>query len=54
MINMEKIKIMKASAVIINTSRGGVVNEKDLNEALDRSMIHGAGLDVLKKNHQMK
>ena len=49
MINMEKIKIMKASAVIINTSRGGVVNEKDLNEALDRSMIHGAGLDVFEK-----
>jgi D-3-phosphoglycerate dehydrogenase / 2-oxoglutarate reductase len=49
MINMEKIKIMKKNAIIINTSRGGVVNEKDLNEALDKNMILGAGLDVFEK-----
>jgi len=49
MINMEKIKMMKESAVIINTSRGGVVNEKDLNEALDKKIIYGAGLDVFEK-----
>ena len=46
MINMEKIKIMKKNSIIINTSRGGIVNEKDLNEALDKNMIFGAGLDV--------
>ena len=49
MINLEKIKIMKKNAVIINTSRGGVVNEKDLNEALNKDLIYGAGLDVFEK-----
>jgi D-3-phosphoglycerate dehydrogenase len=46
MINLEKIKMMKKTAIIINTSRGGVINEKDLNEALNRKTIYGAGLDV--------
>ena len=43
------MKIMKKSAVIINISRGSVVNEKDLNEALNKGIIHGAGLDVFEK-----
>jgi len=49
MINLEKMKMMKSSAVIINTSRGSVVNEKDLNEALNKGILHGAGLDVFEK-----
>ena len=49
MINLEKMKIMKKTAIIINTSRGGVVNEKDLNAALDKEIIYGAGLDVFEK-----
>ena len=49
MINSEKIKMMKKSAIIINTSRGGVVNEKDISEALDKKIIYGAGLDVFEK-----
>jgi len=49
MINLEKMKIMKNSAVIINISRGGVVNERDLNEALNNKIIYGAGLDVFEK-----
>ena len=49
MINLEKIKMMKKSAIIINTSRGGVVNEKDLNEAVNKGIIFGAGLDVFEK-----
>jgi len=49
MINLEKLKKMKKSAIIINTSRGGVINEKDLNEALDKNIIYGAGLDVFEK-----
>ena len=43
------MKIMKKSAVIINISRGSVVNEKDLNEALNKGIIYGAGLDVFEK-----
>tara|TARA_Y100000590_G_scaffold465492_1_gene637952 strand:+ start:214 stop:1176 length:963 start_codon:yes stop_codon:yes gene_type:complete len=46
MMNLEKIKMMKKNAIIINTSRGGVVNEKDINKALDEKIIYGAGLDV--------
>ena len=46
MINLEKIKMMKKTAIIINTSRGSVINEKDLNEALNKEIIYGAGLDV--------
>ena len=40
---------MKKNSIIINTSRGGVVNEKDLDEALNKGLIHGAGLDVFEK-----
>ena len=37
---------MKKTAFIINTSRGGVINEQDLIEALKEGVIAGAGLDV--------
>jgi len=49
MINLEKMKMMKKTSIIINTSRGGVINEKDLNEALNKEIIYGAGLDVFEK-----
>ena len=49
MINLEKMKMMKKTSVIINISRGGVVNEKDLNKALNDGIIYGAGLDVFEK-----
>ncbi len=48
-INLDKIRLMKKSAYIINTSRGGVINEKDLVTALSGSLIAGAGLDVFEK-----
>tara|TARA_B110000438_G_scaffold302797_1_gene361748 strand:+ start:514 stop:1470 length:957 start_codon:yes stop_codon:yes gene_type:complete len=46
LINSTNLKTMKKSSIIINTSRGGIVNEKDLNDALNKGLIHGAGLDV--------
>ena len=49
MINLEKMKIMKKTSIIINISRGGIVNEKDLNEALNNGIIYRAGLDVFQK-----
>jgi len=49
MITLDKMKMMKKNSIIINTSRGGVVNEKDLNEALNKKIIYGAGLDVFEK-----
>jgi glycerate dehydrogenase len=38
---------MKPNAFLINTSRGPLVNDKELAEALNDSVIAGAGLDVL-------
>lgn len=47
MINLESLKLCKPSAILINTSRGAVVNEEDLAYALNNNIIAGAGLDVL-------
>ena len=46
LINKDTIAKMKPSAVILNTGRGGLINEADLCEALADKRIHGAGLDV--------
>jgi glycerate dehydrogenase len=46
-VNKELLAIMKRSAFLINTSRGGLINEADLAEALNKEMIAGAALDVL-------
>ncbi|SDM43618.1 glycerate dehydrogenase [Dendrosporobacter quercicolus] len=45
-INKERLELMKASAYIINTSRGALINEADLIAALRNKIIAGAGLDV--------
>ena len=52
----ETLSKMKPSAVIINTARGGVIEEEALCEALNAGTIAGAGIDVLdaepmRKNH---
>jgi glycerate dehydrogenase len=47
LINSERIRMMKSGAVLLNTSRGPLVVEKDLAEALHARRIAGAGLDVL-------
>ena len=41
-----ELELMKNNAIIINTSRGGVINEEDLIWALDNNQIAGAALDV--------
>ena len=48
-VNTSLLKLMKPSAYIINTSRGQLVNENDLAEALNADLIAGAALDVLSK-----
>ena len=47
LINKEKIELMKPTAIIINTARGGIINEEDLIEALINNRILGAGLDCI-------
>lgn len=47
MVDMAFLKKMKKTAFLINTSRGPVIVEKDLADALNEGVIAGAGLDVL-------
>tara|TARA_Y100001970_G_scaffold279351_1_gene386532 strand:- start:948 stop:1904 length:957 start_codon:yes stop_codon:yes gene_type:complete len=45
-INYDVLKNMKKNCIIINASRGGIINENDLNKSLNENKIFGAGLDV--------
>ena len=45
-VNYELLKSMKKNCIIINAARGGIVNEVDLDRALNEDLIFGAGLDV--------
>ncbi|MFA7659524.1 MAG: NAD(P)-dependent oxidoreductase [Candidatus Gastranaerophilaceae bacterium] len=47
LINEEKIKLMKSTAVLVNTARGELIDTKALYAALSENKIFGAGLDVL-------
>tara|TARA_B100001173_G_C15800254_1_gene467316 strand:- start:206 stop:745 length:540 start_codon:yes stop_codon:yes gene_type:complete len=46
LINISTLKQMKKNAIIVNTARGGIINENDLDKALNENLIFGAGLDV--------
>jgi glycerate dehydrogenase len=47
MINQARLTQMKPTSFLVNTSRGPLVNEQDLADALNAGLISGAGLDVL-------
>lgn len=47
LINAERLKTMKPTAIVINTGRGPLVNEQDLADALNNGIIYAAGVDVL-------
>jgi len=49
LVNADKLKLMKKTAYLINNSRGPVVDEKALYEALKAGRIAGAGLDVFEQ-----
>lgn len=48
-IGVKELSIMKPNAILINTARGGIVNEEALYHALKRGQIWGAGLDVFEE-----
>ncbi len=47
LINAKRIALMKPTAILINTARGGLLNEEDVAHALNEGRLAGAGLDVL-------
>ena len=47
MVNAERLALMKPTAFLVNTSRGPVIVEQDLADALNAGKLAGAGLDVL-------
>ena len=49
LINYELLKTMKKNCIIINAARGGIINEIDLDKALNENLIFGAGIDVFEK-----
>src|SRR3954470_4199015 len=49
MVNAKTLGLMKPTAVLVSTARGGIVNEADLYDALSNKRIAGAGLDVFEK-----
>jgi glycerate dehydrogenase len=49
LINAEKFKLMKSTAILVNTGRGQIVNEADLIEAINSETVAGAALDVFSK-----
>jgi len=49
LINYSVLKTMKKNSIIINTARGGIINELELEKALNEGLIFGAALDVFSK-----
>jgi lactate dehydrogenase-like 2-hydroxyacid dehydrogenase len=47
LIGFERIKLMRPCAIILNTGRGGIINEADLARALNENIIAGACIDVM-------
>ena len=49
LISSNEFKIFKSNLILINTARGGIINEDDLFDALNNNRIFGAGIDVFEQ-----
>lgn len=49
LVSIERLSLMKSSAILVNTARGLIVNEHDLAKALNEGVIAGAAVDVLSR-----
>lgn len=49
LIGAEQLKLLKPTAILVNTARGAVIDEKALIEALEKEQLFGAGLDVFEE-----
>ncbi|MFN3273524.1 MAG: 2-hydroxyacid dehydrogenase [Paracoccus sp. (in: a-proteobacteria)] len=53
LLNARRLRLMKPSAVVVNTSRGEVIDENALTRMLRAGEIAGAGLDVFERGHEI-
>ncbi len=49
LINYDRLRMMKKTAILLNAGRGGIINEADLAKALNEDLIAAAGIDVYTK-----
>ena len=54
LIGKQELRIMKSNAILVNTARGGIVDENALHEALTTGIIAGAALDVFEKEAEIQ
>ena len=54
LINRENIKLMKAGSILVNTSRGAVVETEAIIWALNKGILRGAGLDVVEEEDKVE
>lgn len=54
LIDLKSFQRMKNSCIIVNTARGGIINEQDLYDALKENQIRAAGLDVFEQEPPQK
>ena len=54
LIKKDEFIVMKENCILVNTARGGIINETDLLWALKNKKIRGAGLDVFKEEPPLK
>lgn len=53
LINKKSLRLMKKGSILVNTSRGGIINENDLTQALKKGPLAAAGLDVFAQEPPM-